>query len=397
MSIVNKYNYIFIIFVFIASIILFFTANTLDISYDESLIYFNNSSILNILTNISTYIFGKSNIALRLPFVLSYIISSVLFYKISKIYIKKNRDQLISVLIFISLPGLISSALLVNISILVILFTLLYIYLYNKTNKHSYFLLVLFLILDNSFAILFISLFFYSLRQKDNYLLVVSLALFGISMQVYGFDTGGKPKGFFIDTIAIYMSIFSPLIFFYFVYSLYKSALNDSLDLLWYIATTTLVFSLLLSFRQNINIEEFAPFVVIAIPIMVKIFLNSYRVRLPQFRNKHKLWLNITIIVLLINSIVLIYNKPLYLYFEYPSKHFAYKYHFTSLIASKLHNLNISHINIIDKQLASKLKFYGIYDGSDYTLVKEKPKNIYKIINIDYLDKEISKFYIIKN
>jgi hypothetical protein len=394
MSKIDRYSYIFITLVIFSFVILVLTANSLDISYEESINYFNNFNELTILTHISTTLFGQSNITLRLPFIVNYIISIILFYEISKIYIRNKRDQLISVAIFMSLPGVVSAALLVNTSIIVILLVLLYVYIYHKTSKHSYILLILFLAMDNSFAVLFISLFFFALKTKDNKLLVISLVLFGISMQIYGFDTGGKPKGYFIDTIAIYASIFSPLIFFYFIYSLYRTAIKGELDLLWYISTTTLLFSLILSFRQSITIEEFAPFVVIGIPIMVKTFLNSYRVRLPQFRNKHKIGLNIVVSILVLNTSLLIYNKPIYLYLDNPTKHFAYKHHFVKSIADQLHSYDINNINTIDKELEQQLKFYDISPGGSLKLYFCKPQNVYKEIKLSYLNKPISTLYI---
>lgn len=377
-------------------ILLIFIANSLDISYNESLNYFNNFNELTILTHFSTSIFGESNIALRLPFIVLYILSAILFYKVSNFYIQRNRDQFISLAIFMILPGVLSAALLVNTSIIVIFFTLLYIYLYEKRQKHCYLLLVLFLFLDNSFAIFFISLFFYSLKQKDNTLLVISLALFGLSMQLYGFDSGGKPKGYFLETLAIYASIFSPLVFFYFLYTIYRAGTRGKLDLLWYISATTLVFSLLLSFRQNLDIEEFAPFVVIAIPIMIRTFLNSYRVRLPQFRTKHKIGINIVMVTLIINSTILLFNKPIYLYLENPKKHFANDYHFAKDIANKLKELNIHTIESFDKKLLQRLNFYGIAKGGNQYIFKYKPNKFDHEIKIYSHNKYLYSYYIIQ-
>ncbi|MBT4708618.1 MAG: hypothetical protein HOB77_07435 [Campylobacteraceae bacterium] len=394
MSLLNRDNYSFVSLLLFSALILFTVANTLDISYVESINYFSNFNELTFLTHAATFLFGESNISIRSPFIISYLFSIILFYQISKNYIKHHRDQLISVSIFMALPGVVSASLLINTSILVIFLILLYIYIYNKTNKHSYFLLTLFLFIDNSFAILFISLFFYSLKQKDNKLLVLSLILFGISMQVYGFDSGGKPKGYFIETIAIYASVFSPLIFFYFIYSLYRTAIKGELDLLWYIASTTLIFSFLLSFRQSLDIEEFAPYIVIAIPIMVKTFLNSYRVRLPQFRTKHKIGINIALAVLLINTSIMLFNKPLYLYLDNPSKHFAYKHHFAKDIANELKKNNIYVITTNSKSLQKRLRFYGILPGGSKMLYTYKPKNYDKILNIKYLNKSILTLYL---
>jgi hypothetical protein len=396
MIFINKYNtnYTFAILLAFVSFILLITANFLDISYIESINYYQNFNELTILTHISTYILGESNLAIRLPFILSYIFSVILFYEISKYCIKQHKDQIITVAIFMLLPGVVSASLLINTSILVIFSVLLYIYIYKKTKKHSYFLLFIFLLLDNSFAILFISLFFFSLKEKDNKLLIISLILFGISMQIYGFDSGGKPRGYFVDTFGIYASIFSPLVFFYFIYSLYKTAIRGEFDLLWYISTTTFIFSLLLSFRQSIYIEEFAPFVVIGVPIMIKTILNSYRVRLPQFRFKHKVGINIVIIVLLLNTIILLYNKPIYLLLNNPKKHFAYKYHFAKAIANKLKKDNTIAINTMDKKLAQRLKFYGISSNGNKKLFTKKPNIYKKEINIKYFNKSIISLYI---
>ncbi len=391
------YNLILFILLITAAIILIAVASTLDISYSESVNYFHNFNELTILTHSSTSILGASNISLRLPFIIIYLLSVILFYKVSSKYLHRNRDILISTAIFMVLPGVVSASLLVNTSILVVFSILLYVYIYSISSKHSYILLVLFLFLDNSFAILFIALFFYSLKYKDNKLLVVSLILFGISMQMYGFDSGGKPKGFFIETIAIYSSIFSPLVFFYFAYSLYRTLIKGELGLLWYISTVTLLFSILLSFRQSIPIEDFAPFVVVAIPIMVKTFLNSYRVRLPQFRVKHKIGINIALGVLLINTMILLANKPIYFILDNPKKHFAYKHHFAQDIANKLKENGISSIKATSKRLQERLKFYGIGSHSKYSLYPYRVTPLDKDITIKYHNMALLPLFISPN
>ena len=178
----NIYKYLFPIILFIVLSILLYTANNLSISYKEALNVFVNNSLLTILTNGSIYIFGQNDIALRLPFILFYTFSVVLMYKITEDFFKKESDRLISIVIFMLLPGLLSASILVNSAIVVTFFTLLYIYYYKSVNKHSYVLLVLFLFIDNSFAILFLALFFYSLNKKDNKLLILSLILFGFDL-----------------------------------------------------------------------------------------------------------------------------------------------------------------------------------------------------------------------
>lgn len=393
----NIYKYLFPVILFLVLSILFYTANNLSISYKEALNVFVNNSLLTILTNGSLYIFGQNDIALRLPFLIFYTFSVVLMYRITEDFFKKESDRLISIVIFMTLPGLLSASILVNSAVVVTFFTLFYIYYYNNVKKHSYILLVLFLFIDNSFAIFFLAIFFYSLNKRDNKLLVFSLLLFCLSMGIYGFDTGGKPRGFLVDTFATYASIFSPLLFIYFFYSIYRSGIKKDRTLVWYIATTSLFFSFLFSFRQRIYIEDYAPFVVIFLPYMVKIFFHTIRVRLPQFRYRHYYTSSLVLFVLFVNIIVTIVNKPLYLILENPKKHFTYKYDLVKELSGKLKSNNINEVNSEDKELLLRLKFYGIEEGSKY-YITTKEQYFYDLkFPISYYGKIIQTTYIIKN
>lgn len=157
----NKYSYYFYTILTLLFCILIFKAETsLSISYKEALNVFVNTSVLSIITNISIYLFGQNDIALRIPFILFYVASVILMYKITHNYFKYEKDRLISIVVFMLLPGVLSASLLVNSAIIVIFCTLLYLYYFEKYKKHSYFLLLLFLLIDNSFAILYLALFF---------------------------------------------------------------------------------------------------------------------------------------------------------------------------------------------------------------------------------------------
>jgi hypothetical protein len=216
-------------------------------------------------------------------------------------------------------------------------------------------------------------------------------------MALYGFDTGGKPRGFLVDTFAIYASIFSPLLFIYFFYTIYREGVKGNRHIVWYISATSLAFSLLFSFRQRIYIEDYAPFVVIFLPYMVKNFLQSYRVRLPQFRRKHRYVASITLFILLLNATLTIFNKPLYLFLENPKKHFAYNYNIAKELAAKLKKNNINEIESDQQELLLRLKFYGIREGNRYFVSTNKKYYYDKKISIKYLDKTVATAYIIKN
>ena len=300
-------------------------------------------------------------------------------YKLTDKYFKYESDRLISICIFMLLPGVLSASLLVNSAILVTFLTLLYLYYYKLTNKHSYLLLFIFVFIDNSFAILYLALFFYSLKDvksiedvkdKKNILLWISLVLFVLSMYIYGFTTAGKPRGFFLDTFAIYASIFSPLLFIYFFYSIYRIGFKEKeKSLTWYISTTALLVSFLFSFRQRVYIEDFAPYVVISLPFMLKIFFHSYRVRLKEFRKNHNIAVTLVLLMLFINVLLTIVNKPLYIILPNPKKHFVYKYHFVKELAAEMKRNKINFVSSDDEELLLRLKFYGINKGKNISLV----------------------------
>ena len=391
----NKYNISFLGLFLFHLVVLIVTSDNFSISYKEAYIYFEGNSLLSYIINFSTSILGQTDFAIRFPFIIFYSLSAILLYLLTDDYFKSKWDRLICLSIFMILPGVNSAALLINESIIVLFCTLLYLYLYKVNQREHYILLVLFLFIDNSFAILFLALFFYSLKKKDNTLLIVSLVLFGISMSMYGFEVGGRPRSYFIDTFGTYATIFSPLLYLYFVYSLYRIGLKWDKDLYWYISITALVLSLIFSLRQKIPISDFAPFIVVAVPIMVKLFMHSIRVRLKEFRQKHYLIASIALFLLGINFLVFVFNKYLYLFLEKPQKHFAYNYHVAKELSARLNKLGIKNISTNDYNLALRLRFYNINYGKDYYISLNKTESPDKIINIKYHDKIVAKYYLV--
>ena len=400
----NKYNYYFYALLTVLVLVLLFVANTLSISYKEALNVFVNTSVLTCITNTSLYIFGQNDIALRLPFIILYILSVFLMYKLTDRYFKKESDRFISICIFMLLPGVLSASLLVNSAILVTFLTLLYLYNYKLTNKHSYLLLLIYVFIDNSFAILYLALFFYSLKDiksiedakdKKNILLWISLFLFILSMYIYGFATIGKPRGFFLDTFAIYATIFSPLLFIYFFYSIYRIGFKEKeKSLTWYISTTALLVSFLFTFRQRVYIEDFAPYVVISLPFMLKIFFHSYRVRLKEFRRNHNIAVILVLFMLFLNVLLTIINKPLYIFLPEPEKHFVYKYHFVKELAEEMKKNKINFISSDNKGLLLRLKFYGIVQGDKHFVSLNEFPGYEKKMTVSYYNKNLNKIYI---
>lgn len=392
----KKENIQLTLILLISSIFLVFETNSISISANEAQIFFYSNSIVHYISHIFMGVLGQNDLALRLPFIIFHIFSLFLIYKISKLFLKRRTDRILSVIIFALLPGINSAALLVNSASIVIFLTLLFVYLYMCNYKLLSYLILLFsLFVDNSFSILYLSLIFFAVSKKDNRLLIFSVILFGLSMYMYGFDDGGKPRGYFLDTFGVYSAIFSPFLFLYYIYTLYRILIKEEKNLLWYISFIAFALSLLLSLRQRVHIEDFAPFATLATPLMVRVFFNSYRVRLPEFRKWHRAVAIFVISFLFVNTFFTFINKPLYLLFENPKRHFAYKYNIAKDLAQALNKQGIKNINTADKYLALRLKFYGINSGGDKILTQNRyGKKRQKEIQIKYYGKIVARFFI---
>ncbi|MBE0491920.1 MAG: glycosyltransferase family 39 protein [Sulfurospirillum sp.] len=382
--------------IFVNTIFLLFAINGLSIHAQEALIYFEGVGFLHVITHFFTSVLGQNDFALRLPFLLLHVGSLVLLYKIAKPLLKHKIDRVVSVGIYALLPGVNSAALLVDPAGIVIFVTLLFVYLYMQCfYKSAFTVLVATLFIDNAFAILYLSLFFYAIHKREKPLIFLSLTLFTLCMYAYGFDTGGKPKGYFLDTLGVYAAIFSPLLFLYFIYALYRILIKEEKNLLWFISFSALLLSLLLSFRQKLHIEEFAPFVVLAIPLMVRVFYNSFRVRLPIHRRYHKILFIVIFSSLAFNFALSVFNKPLYGFVQDPKKHFSYDYHIAKDLAQKLKDNNINYITTSDDALQLRLKFYGIKSGNAYKLTSYPMyKKEQKTFKITYAGVLVKTFYL---
>ncbi|MBV5279144.1 MAG: glycosyltransferase family 39 protein [Campylobacteraceae bacterium] len=391
-----KENILLFLVVAISGLCLIYGSQDISIGYDEASTFFYGKNLTHYIVAFSTKILGQNDFALRLPFIIFHLLSIILLYKISKPFLKKKIDRILSITIYALLPGVNSVALLVNSGSIVIFLTLLFVYLHMREKIiPSYIVLILSLFVDNSFVILYLALFSYAIFNRKSDMLFLTLILFGLSMYMYGFDTGGKPKGYFIDTLGIYAIIFSPLLFLYFIYALYRILIKEEKNLLWYISFFSLLFSLLLSLRQKLLLEDFAPFVVLAIPLMIKVFFNSYRVRLPVFRKLHTLFFGLIIFSLVSNTLVIFFNKPLYRLIDEPSKHFAINYHIAKELAFELKVIGVQNLSIRDEKMALRLKFYGIEKGEDYILSTKKEADGYiKQIDIAYFGKSVKTFYL---
>ncbi len=355
---------------------LLYGISTLSISADEAKIYFEekgsflflNHSLLYYLTHFGTFIFGQNDLGLRIPILFFHFLSCILLYILALKYTKTHFDSFLSLLLFILLPGSVASALLVNEASFVIFLTLVILCVYEYEKKWLFYpLLILALFIDKSFNILFLTFFFFGIYKRNSVLFILSLVLFGLSVSFYGFDTGGRPRGYFLDTLGIFAACFSPLVFIYFFYVIYRLTFKENKSLLWFLMSVTFIFCSLLSLRQKLYLEDFLPFCVICTPLLIKTLMASYRVRLPKFRLKYKIFIECAIIFLLLCYFVIIANQFLYYIVPNANKHFANNYHFAKELSEELKKKDINQIRV-SSNLQIRLKFYGIEDSNIFYL-----------------------------
>jgi hypothetical protein len=313
--------------------------------------------------------------------------------------VRKPDDTILVLLVFALLPGVNTAALIISKTGIIIFFTLLLIRLYQLRGRQAFYLLPLIAFLDNAFLYLFTALIFFAHYRKENRLLFFSILAFAVNYYLFGFDLGGEAEGYFLDIFSIYAAIFSPFVFVFFIYALYWQFVksNARLPLLWFVSAVSFIISIILSLRQNIRIEDFAPYAVIFVPYMVYAFFNSYRIRLPEFRRRHRTVFTFILVTLVLNAVITFFNKPLYLILDKPQKHFAYEQHFTKELVAELKKREIDTVSSDNRAMQEKLRFYGIHAGADYRLLSERPvDDRFETITLSVLGKPIEYFYLVK-
>ena len=367
-------------------VFLLYAANSLSISYNEAEIFFQKHSLLGYILKLSAHFFGQNDLAVRGVMIFFHIASVALMYKVSKFYIKLEFDRIIAVLLFVLLPGTLASALIINNAGICIALALLCIYLFHIKKKilFSLFFCLAFFI-DGDFLIFYAGFFIFALYKRKPPLAWLSAILFLLTLYFFGFETNGRPSGHFIDTFGIFAAVFSPFVFIFFVYTIYRIWVKEKKDLLWFIAICSFCFCMIVSVRQRLELEQFLPFCVIATPLMVRVFFNSYRVRLPKFRKGHKICTGLVMLFLVFNWSAIIFNQIFYLFLNDPTKHLTYKFDVAKELADKLKEAGVQDIATEDTRLALRLKFYGIK-------TKSYSKNLLASADLD----EKSKFSIEK-
>jgi len=320
----KKQYFIFITLFYVIAV--FYLASTTPISPHEAYIFYELKGIVSTYMHWGHELIGGF-LGLRIFFIFFGFISLFLFYKLSKRYFSRQSDAYLATVILMFLPGILTGIVLANVSIIVLSLVLLFVLLYEDGHRVSLVILMLMLFfIHETSVILFVALLFYGFRNKDRELLIASGAFLAAFIYLSkGIIIQGRPSGHFVEIFGLYAAVFSPLLFIYFFYTMYRILLRGKKGLIWYISFTAFAFSLLLSLRQRVSIADFAPYVMISVVMMLSLLNHSVRVRLPEFQKRYRQSFYIVVSSLILNSSFIIFHQPLFYFFNDPSDHFAYR------------------------------------------------------------------------
>ena len=144
-------------------LILLWVGKNLSISYDEASHFFEPLDFGGFLSNLRVFLFGQTDIGLRILFLLLHLCNAVLMFLFAKGFLKRPSDALFCVLVFLLLTGGNAAAILVSYSGIIIFLTLLLCFLYQQTIKIPYWLLLIMAFVDKSFAWVFLDFVFFGI------------------------------------------------------------------------------------------------------------------------------------------------------------------------------------------------------------------------------------------
>lgn len=351
---------------FFYAIAVFYLAATTPISAHEAKILYTSNDVVGTLMRWGNSL-NIGFIGLRVIFLFFGFLAIGLFYELSRQYFTKSKDIYLSTLVFMLLPGILTAITLVNVAIIVLPLVLLFVLFYEK----GYYLLLppimlaLFFIHEAS-IIFFAAVLFYSIMNKEKKLAIFSLSfILAFIYLAKGIEIGGRPSGHFVEIFGLYATVFSPLLFFYFFYAMYRIFLRGKKTLIWYISFTALAFSLLLSIRQRVHITDFAPYVMISIVLMLDVFNHAIGVRLPQFQKSYKRGFIVVMSFLLLSVFLIVGHKLVYLVLKDPKTHFAHSIYKPYMLAEDLKSKGIECYNGAHGRERYQLRYYDILPCSE--------------------------------
>ncbi len=379
----------------INALLLWFSLSHLSIGASEANIYFNSSSFVGVLARLINSDILGADAALRAPFLAIHILNIILIYAVSLGVVKRPNDALISAGIYAFLPGVMASAILVSGAGVAINIAL-WLILSEQKNWRALFAVIasLSLMIGGEFWPVYVAILAFGLIHKNRFFIVLGAVLLIVWFGIGQIDISGKPRGYFIDTIGLFAAVFSPLLFVYFIYAVYRVAIKEIKSFSWVLVATALGLCAAISLRQKPDIVQYLPFCVIFVPHMVRIFFSSFRARLAQFRKSYFVCAVLVMALFISSSLASLFHPFLYGFIKRPSAHFAYQYTGFKELASELKNRGIKEVKASNK-LARQLRFYGIKSGDQISVATINKEGCERI-NIKKHGHFIRSFFICK-
>lgn len=398
----KKYNVIFVLCLLADFALLLVMVNETSIYTREAYGYFEDSKFSFHLANYGVALKNListnpllNDYGLRLPFILLHLASCILMYNISLLVLNTARQALFCAVIFMMIPGVSIEALIVSNVEIITFASLLIIYYQIKYNRILYIVFIFVVFLDAGGAILTLGLFFYALIYRKTKTLIFAIICFGINMSIFS-PIHGVPRAYILDILGYLLLLFSPFLLLYYVSILYSWTFHNKPSLMNLIPFVGFIFVLLLSTRQKIQIQSFLPELSVGLPIFVKVIMFNINSRLPRFRFRYKMRMFFVILFLILGNVALFGNKLTYLFLD--EKNFAFSFYGAKEVARALYARNLTYIDVPNKDLAVRLRFYGI----NKDMLKAKPK--YRLIEsskgdikIIYNHTQITSYEIVEN
>jgi len=350
---------------------LLYLAISLPIGSHEATVYYSDSGILYTLTHLFDGYFSNG-LNFRFPFLLFGFLNIFLFFKMSRLYFEKLEDSYLATIIFALLPGIITSIVLVNIAVIVIGLVLFFLIFYERKEivGEATAMIALLLVHDAS-IIFFISLSIFSVLKKDTLLFIISMLFTIVSLIFFnGLEIGGRPSGEFLELFGLYMALFSPFVFLYFFYALYRIWLREEKDILWYISFSAFVLSILLSLRQQVDMTDFVPYVIVSVVLMLLTYHRTLYVRLPQFQKFYRLGFYMVFSTLFLSATIIIFHQIFFYIIDNKSKHFAYPFYEPYWQVLELKEIGQNCYTVKNEKVQYQLKYYGIDRCEELTVPK---------------------------
>lgn len=346
-----------VIYFFYTSLVCYF-AYFIPITPNEAFDFYQTDSIISKMMHFG-YGLSQNAFGLRSAFVINAVVSLLLFDIFSNDILKNKKDAMQASAVFSILPAMIFGGAIANIALLALNSVLLYlIFNYRKFYIGEVLSLLLLFVIHDASIVFFLSILLYAIFKKEQRTAIYSIiALCGFLYFDRGIEIGGGPRGHFVEIFSIYAALFSPFIFLYFLYVMYRIWVKEDKDIVWSISSFAIFVSILLSIRQRIVVTDFTPYILVGFVLMFKVYFQSIRVRLPKFQKVYKNGFMLSLSVL-ISMLIFVFFQPII--FLYNGQYLFTKIYAPYKIQQDLRSKNLHCFDSKNLKEELQLKFYDI-------------------------------------